>query len=70
MIVAPEDKEIKNIEKKIEIAENELLEMNELLSKLNYGDAEFDSTAESYNSKKAILAKLVEEWETILMKHN
>jgi ATP-binding cassette subfamily F protein 3 len=70
VIVAPEDKEIKNIEKKIEIAENELLEMNDLLSKLNYGDAEFDSTAERYNSKKAVLAKLVEEWEAILTKHN
>jgi ATP-binding cassette subfamily F protein 3 len=70
VIVAPEDKEIKNIEKKIEIAENELLEMNDLLSKLNYGDAEFDSTAERYNSKKAVLAKLVEEWEAILSKHN
>ena len=70
MIVAPVNNEIKTIEKKIEIAENELLEMNDLLSKLNYGDAEFDSTAERYNSKKAILAKLVEEWETILMKHN
>ena len=70
VIVAPVNNEIKTIEKKIEIAENELLEINDLLSKLNYGDAEFDSTAESYNSKKAILAKLVEEWETILMKHN
>ena len=70
VIVAPVNNEIKTIEKKIEIAENELLEINDLLSKLNYGDAEFDSTAERYNSKKAILAKLVEEWETILMKHN
>ena len=70
VIISPVDKEIKAIEKKIELAENELLEINDLLSKLSYGDVEFDTTAERYNSKKAVLAKLVEEWETILIKHN
>ena len=70
VITSPVDKEIKAIEKKIELAENELLEINDLLSKLSYGDLEFDKTAERYNSKKAVLAKLVEEWETILIKHN
>ena len=70
VIISPMDKEIKAIEKKIELAENELLEINDLLSKLSYGDVEFDTTAERYNSKKAVLAKLVEEWETILIKHN
>ena len=70
VITSPVDKEIKAIEKKIELAENELLEINDLLSKLSYGDVEFDTTAERYNSKKAVLAKLVEEWETILIKHN
>ena len=70
VIISPVDKEIKAIEKKIELAENELLEINDLLSKLSYGDLEFDKTAERYNSKKAVLAKLVEEWETILIKHN
>ena len=70
VITSPVDKEIKAIEKKIELAENELLEINDLLSKLSYGDVEFDTTAERYNSKKAVLAKLVEEWETILIKQN
>jgi ATP-binding cassette subfamily F protein 3 len=70
VIISPVDKEIKAIEKKIELAENELLEINDLLSKLSYGDVDFDTTAERYNSKKAVLAKLVEEWETILIKHN
>ena len=70
VITSPVDKEIKAIEKKIELAENELLEINDLLSKLSYGDLEFDKTAERYNSKKAVLAKLVEEWETILIKQN
>ena len=70
VITSTVDKEIKAIEKKIELAENELLEINDLLSKLSYGDLEFDKTAERYNSKKAVLAKLVEEWETILIKHN
>ncbi|MCX6192133.1 MAG: ABC-F family ATP-binding cassette domain-containing protein [Flavobacteriia bacterium] len=70
VITSSVDKEIKTIEKKIELAENELLEINDLLSKLSYGDVEFDTTAERYNSKKAVLAKLVEEWETILIKHN
>jgi hypothetical protein len=37
---------------------------------LQYGDKEFDEAADNYSRKKVALAKLMEEWETILSKEN
>ena len=64
------DKETKVIENKILLLENELELINEALGKLQYGDKEFDEAASNYSLKKLALAKLMEEWETILSKVN
>jgi len=69
-VVSAVEKEIKAIENKILLLENELELLNEALGKLQYGDKEFDEAADNYSRKKVALAKLMEEWETILSKEN
>ncbi len=69
-VVSAVEKETKAIENKILILENELALINEALGKLQYGDKEFDEAASKYSMKKLALAKMMEEWETILSKEN
>lgn len=69
-VVSAVEKETKVIENKILLLENELELINEALGKLQYGDKEFDEAASNFSLKKLALAKLMEEWETILSKEN
>lgn len=69
-VVSAVEKETKVIENKILLLENELELINEALGKLQYGDKEFDEAASNFSLKKLALAKLMEEWETILSKVN
>ena len=61
------DEEIKQIEKKITQAEEELASLNDLLSKFNYGDAEFQPALDAYTSKKEMLTVLEQEWEGLMI---
>ena len=61
------EKEIKQIEKKITQAEEELASLNELLGKFTYGDAEFQPALDAYTSKKEMLTVLEQEWEGLMI---